>query len=278
MFDLNSIYKPITAQPFLSTNSYTEIPPCDQLKPFVACFWGTQELGLGNELSRVEPKLVIPDTCMDIIFTLDCCTNHFEANYVGISDSPFLAGTNNQRSISCFGIRFYFWAVHLFADESMKDSFNSFENIDAYFNGWKEHFNNILTQASSLRERIHKAEQFLHMKLNLNKCNPHVLNAVYNILKTNGSERIKDVIAYSTLSQRQLERLFLDHIGVSIKKVSSLIRYQNLWQEIVYSYNFNVNDAVEKYRYTDQSHLINEFTKYHSLTPTQAKKLALERP
>lgn len=71
-----------------------------------------------------------------------------------------------------------------------------------------------------------------------------------------------------------MERLFLKHIGVSMKKVSSLVRYQNIWQEIVYGKNFNIQDAVMKYGYTDQSHLINEFKKYHGITPNQAVMFA----
>jgi AraC-like DNA-binding protein len=69
-----------------------------------------------------------------------------------------------------------------------------------------------------------------------------------------------------------MERLFLEHIGISIKKISSLVRYQNVWQDIAYSRVFDIQDLVEKYGYTDQSHLLNEFTKYHGITPKQAKK------
>jgi AraC-like DNA-binding protein len=265
----------MTAQPFLSTNDYAEYPPCDTLKPFISCFWGTQQSVSDNKAIASQPSLVIPDTCMDIIFTIDSATNAMSAHYVGISDQPFIANANNQASVSCFAIRFHFWAVHLFADTSMQNSLNSSQDLELYFCGWKNYFKNMLTQTCTLSERITMAEKFLLSKLNLDKCNHNVLNAVYCILKSNGTQRIKEISTYTTLSQRQLERLFLEHIGISIKKASNLVRYQNVWHDIVYSQNFNVHDAIEKYGYTDQSHLLKEFTKYHSITPTQAKNLAL---
>ncbi len=43
MFKLNNIYRPITAQPFLSDQAYTEIQPCEALKPYICCFWGTRK-------------------------------------------------------------------------------------------------------------------------------------------------------------------------------------------------------------------------------------------
>lgn len=159
----------------------------------------------------------------------------------------------------------------------MHNSLNTSEDLEFYFSGWKNYFKNMLTQTHTLSERIQMTEQFLLSKLDLDKCNTNVLNAIYYILKSNGTQPIKEVSAYTVLSQRQLERLFLRHIGISAKKVSNLVRYQKVWQDVLYSQNFNVYDAVEKYRYTDQSHLLNEFTKYHSVTPTQAKNLALNR-
>jgi AraC-like DNA-binding protein len=135
----------------------------------------------------------------------------------------------------------------------------------------------MLIHAHTIEERIPIAEKFLLSKLDLNKKNNNVLNATYSILNSKGAKPIKEVCAYTALSQRQLERLFLEHIGISIKKVSSLVRYQNVWQEVAYSEVFDIQDSVEKYRYADQSHLLKEFKKYHGVTPIQAKKIMLEQ-
>lgn len=273
MFNLSSIFSPITSQ---HPNIGKEYVPCDALKPYIANYWGT-ECPKSDIPKEGSPQLVIPDTCVDIIFEIDHRTNRFSSHYSGINDRPFMTSPIVEtRLVSCFAIRFYFWGVRLFADYHMKDSLNVFEDSNVYFNGWNSFFENMLFQTRTINERIPIAEKFLLSKLDLIKKNNNVLNATYYILKSKGTKPIKEVCAYTTLSQRQLERLFLEHIGISIKKLSSLVRYQNVWQDVAYSRAFDVQDLVEKYGYTDQPHLLNEFKKYHGVTPNQAKKIMLE--
>lgn len=271
MFHLNSIYKPATAQPFLNTYTYSEYPPCDELKPFIACFWGSQ--GPVSTVDEVdEAMVVIPDTCMDIIFDINHINGAVESRFCGINDMPFTAGALARPALhSRFGIRFYFWAVHLFAGHSMRESTNGSFELELHFSEWRDYFENRLLVADTLIERKQMAEQYILSKLDTGNSNHHLLNATYRILQSKGTQSIKDICSYTSTSQRQLERYFLDKVGITIKKVSNLVRYQNLWNDILYSNCVNVQDAVEKYGYTDQSHLINEFRKYHGNTPAQAK-------
>ena len=78
------------------------------------------------------------------------------------------------------------------------------------------------------------------------------------------------------MSTRQLERLFHEYVGITPKKLSNLIRYQFLWRDILCEPDFDVIDAVYKYGYTDQSHLMREFKRYHSMDINSAKAVAFE--
>lgn len=276
MFNLSSIYTPITAQNPHAGNSYH---PCEPLRPYIATFWGTEAPQF--ELpAEGKPVLVIPDTCSDIIFEMDYRTNRFSAHYHGINDRPFMASSVVETTLySCFAIRFHFWAVHLFADDWLTDSLNISIESGSYFHGWDSFFEEMMSKTRTLQERIPLAEQFLLSKLKRNKSNDNLLNAAYRILRTNGSGSIKDVCSYTAVSQRQIERLFLQRVGLPMKKLSNLVRYQRVWQDIVYSPSgFDIQDAVAKYGYTDQAHLLNEFKRYHGLTPHQAQKLAFMLP
>ncbi len=225
-----------------------------------------------------DPLLVIPDTCVDIIFEMDYRTHRFSAHYSGMNDRPFMASTVVETTFySCFAIRFYFWAIHLFADNHLRDSLNLHIDAEAYFHGWSGFFEEMMSRTRTLKERIPLAEKFLLAKLNLHKSDHNVLNAAYLILNSKGTTPIKEVCSYTAVSQRQLERLFLHQIGLSVKKLSSLVRYQNVWQDVVYAREFDIQDAVTIYGFADQSHLLNEFKKYHSMTPNQAKKLAFHQ-
>lgn len=75
---------------------------------------------------------------------------------------------------------------------------------------------------------------------------------------------------------RQLERLFLEYVGVSPKNFASMVRYQYVWNDFLYNKNFNIADAVYKYGYSDQAHLCRDFKKYHSMSMSDARKYAMQ--
>lgn len=105
------------------------------------------------------------------------------------------------------------------------------------------------------------------------RCNANVYNTVEKILDASGNISIKKVCEYTNVCQRQMERLLLRNIGISIKRTADLVRYQNVWQDIVKQERFQVQDAVKHYGYADQPHLLNEFRRFHGMTPQQAKEI-----
>ena len=62
MFTLSNLYRPITAQPFVNSETYIEIPPCEELKPYICCFWGIPKPYTSIAISEAKHDLVIPDT------------------------------------------------------------------------------------------------------------------------------------------------------------------------------------------------------------------------
>lgn len=66
------------AQPFRNNDAYIEIEPCEALKPYICCFWGTVKPYTSLALPEVRQELVIPDTCMDIIFNIDMNKNELQ--------------------------------------------------------------------------------------------------------------------------------------------------------------------------------------------------------
>ncbi len=275
MFKLNNLYHPVTAQPFLKDETYVEIQPCEALKPYVCCFWGMPQPYSGHISIQAKDKLVVPDTCMDIIYNINTDKNEITDLFAGISDTTFKDNADNVTSpTSCFAIRFYCWAVPLFSGSSMKHTHNAFIGAEAYFKDFKRDLHNILIGNQLIVDRVDKVEQYLIKKLNLDKQNNNVMNAIYRILVSKGTSNISELTGFTGVSQRQLERLFLEYVGVSPKKLSCLVRYQYLWQDILFNGNFNFQDGVFKYGYTDQSHLINDFRKYHTMSPIDAKMFA----
>ena len=104
--------------------------------------------------------------------------------------------------------------------------------------------------------------------------NSLVMDAITQMIRTRGSQNLSSLLKDIHASERQLERLFAQTLSLSPKKVSSLIRYQSLWQNVCFSKNFDIQDAVADFGYFDQSHLLNDFKKFHGMSLGEAKQLS----
>lgn len=84
------IYRPLTATPFKRNSFYTEISPSKELQSYIRCYWGTEKTLIQIENSDA-PELVIPDTCVDIIYHIDYTDNTVTGGLCGVNDCSFHA-------------------------------------------------------------------------------------------------------------------------------------------------------------------------------------------
>nr|MBR4281903.1 AraC family transcriptional regulator [Clostridia bacterium] len=135
----------------------------------------------------------------------------------------------------------------------------------------------ILFEETTLTGKVLAAEQALLTILRPQKADAAVLNAIHHILRTKGRVRIGEVAAALALSNRQLERRFDNAMGLSPKGLASLMRYQLLWQDMALNPRFDALDAVARFGYADQAHLLNDFRKRHLMSPREAVEFARKR-
>ena len=266
---LITAYHPITSTPFTQSTSYSEIAPSEALLPYIRCFWGGVDTTGAN-----GSRLVIPDTCMDIIFNLDYTNNTIDSRFCAIDKNAYLARQGNgAASRSTFAIRFYAWSAVLFTDNSFANTVNMVFDMEEFFAGLKRELLPMLLSVTSLSERAKIAEKYLLRRLDLNRMNNNMMNVIYDIIFARGAVKAAELAARNAVSIKQLERIFNENMGISPKSFSSLVRYQMLWQELCFG-NSDILDMVEKYGYYDQAHLLNDFKNRHSLFPRQAIRLA----
>lgn len=258
-------YRPITSTPFLKSGNYCEIPPCAALKPYIRCFWGN------NTSLETSERLVIPDTCMDIIIKSNRSDKTLTASFCTLDEKNYLS--HNSRA-DIFGVRFYCHSAVLFSTESFRDTKNRVYFPDDFFRGITSELTDIFFRFNTLPERAKAVEKLLLRRLNLNRMNFDVMNVINDMIKYNCRTKISEIARRNALSQRRTERIFAENIGVSPKTLSNLIRYQLVWQEIARG-GANILDMTEKYGYTDQAHLLNDFRSHHGMTPTQAFQNAM---
>ena len=273
----NVLYYPITATPLKRNNSYVEILPNQLLTPYIRCYWGSEYPLIQVELDE-SPELVIPDTCVDIIYHIDYTDNVVTDGFCGVNDCSFYANNDGTtgHEVSTFAIRFYAWSAYAFADDTLRATLNGYYDVGSRFEWLDKIIRSMLLELRTLQDKILFVEQLYIKRLSGIRNNAIVDNSIQNILNNKGSLDISNIAKQSFVSTRQLERLFHEYIGITPKKISNIIRYQFLWRDILYEPHFDILNAVYKYGYTDQSHLLREFKKYHSMDINAAKVIAFK--
>lgn len=263
MYSLAQKYKPVLSTPF-GRNGYREIAPCDALKPYIRCFW--------TERRTAKNILVIPDTCMDVIFKIG--ENGKADDFFCALDEHSFYSANGGSVL--FGIRFYAWTAQLFSRRSFSGSGGMVFCTDEYFDGVLD-LRFSISAAKTFEECAAAAERWLLSRLNNIQVNNELLNSIDFIIDSRGCAKISDICGHTAVSARQIERIFDKFMGISPKCFSGLVRYQLLWREMACRGDFNMLDAVEKYGYSDQPHLLNDFRKRHLMNPKQALDYAVNR-
>lgn len=274
--DFHQIYRPLTAHPFRSNAQYREYEPCEELKPYIRCFWGS--FMPYRQYKAMEPMqdIVIPDTCMDIIFTVDYTGNQLFGKFCGIDDRTFITchEGDEERDVSIFAIRFYPWSAFLFAEESMRGTRNGFFDVGVHFFGLQKEMESLLFDVPGIKERIPIAERYLLSRIRLERNRTVFADALFKILKQKGNVEIGRLSKEVHASDRQIERIFQENMGISPKRFSSLVRYQYLWNDVLFSARFQAADAVCRYGYADQSHMLHDFKRFHTMNPETARNYA----
>jgi len=271
------IYHPLTATPFKRNIFYSELMPCKALSSYIRCYWGTE-----NPLMQVEtddaPQLIIPDTCVDIIYRIDYTNNAVTGGFYGVNDCSFRAHNSGiiGHKAATFAIRFYAWSAYAFADYSLKATMNGCFHVGSRFEWLDKLVRPKLFELKTLQEKASFVEGLLLNRLSKMNENAVVNDTIRHILINKGSLDITNLAKASFVSTRQLERLFHEYIGITPKKLSNLIRYQFLWRDILRKTHLDMLDLAYKYGYTDQSHLLREFKRYHSMDIHKARMTAFK--
>ena len=215
---------------------------------------------------------------MDIIYYIDYTDNIVTGGFCGVNDCSFHAHNNGTigHTVSTFAIRFYAWSAYAFCDDSLQSTMNGYFDVGSRFEWLDKIIRPKLLELKTLQEKISFTEQVLLKRLSAVRENTVVNDTIQNILINKGSLDIAKLAKESFVSTRQLERLFHEYVGITPKKLSNLIRYQFLWRDILCEPDFDVLSAVYKFGYTDQSHLLREFKRYHSMDIHNAKIMAFK--
>lgn len=244
---------------------YREYIPCKELQPYVACYWTINSL---NVITEAVLDRIIPDGCMDIIFNLEATSSDQSGFVVGMMNVPSIRRIKGVRNF--VGVRFWPGGAIPFLNNSAADFTDKLVSLDLL---WKK-------DAIALSEKIfiepspEKRVKIIEAKLksllkNINKEDQLMRYTLHEIFKIKGMIPIKNLAVELGISQRHLSRKFKDWIGTNPKSFCSIIRFQNIVNQLNNTKEVDWPELALRTGYYDQSHLIREFKTFYGQTPGQ---------
>ena len=246
---------------------HQEFESPEELRDTIKCFWYNRR-DSGVEQSEFE---VQPDGYAEIIFYFGSKLSISNNGVLQTLPSPFMIGLLNQPALfysenrlEIIGIRCFPWTVFdLLGLSSGKDGVRIFEHPIVQLHSTLDKF----IKGGKIEEAIiHVKQYFLETRLQIS-IDSMLFKAGVAMRKANGTLPVSQVAAKAHATVRTLERKFKQSSGHTVKDVSSLIRFEQVRNELWHNPNSNLAGLAHELGYTDQAHLSREFKRYSGTTP-----------
>jgi AraC-like DNA-binding protein len=241
---------------------YKQFKPDVALSPYIDAFWEVT-----SDDSKSFTERIMPDCCMDIIMNLGTDVPADGSGFMMKNEKAYLIGTMTrykdtirEPGTRLIGIRFkpagfvhffHYGPLQEFTDQTVefeKKHTPPFNVISNDFTTSLNHF--FLKKLSPRRQSIF-----------------HILEQVY---ERRGQINVVELAKNNFMIVRQLERIFMQHMGISPKAFINFTRYQFAMQNIRENYPAqSLVDLSFDCGYYDHAHLSNEIKKYSGVSPSQ---------
>jgi AraC-like DNA-binding protein len=245
---------------------FKRLEPTPRISQWVECFWIIE-----NDDPKQVIQKIIPDGFPELIFHFG---EPYEINLSGgweVQNKNLLAGQikkffwlRNTGKASMLGIKLKPAAPALGFNIPMADLTDKVENIDALPNRALQSLTNEVRSVESFDNRVQAASRFFE---NLPQVSNPVEDAVALIFTSQGLCSVSSIAETLKISERQLERLFKQYVGLSPKFYSRIIRFSTIFQ-LKEKGDPSWMDLTYEAGFADQSHFIRNFKSFTGEDPT----------
>ena len=259
---------------------YTEFPPSPALSPYLRCIWVFETSA--NDDADGEQRIV-PDGHPEMVLHYGDCFHEVRDDaavaqsrllFAGQISRPLLLRPGARAGV--IGIRFQAAAARALLGMSM------LENTDTRLDltqAWGRDGESLLDEVHSavgIGERVSAVERFLIRRFKKSATLPDraVTHSVDILHAAAGRITIDDLAARCGLSARQLERRFLDEVGIPPRLLASIFRFRRVFDLLEQPQPGRWIGAALSAGYFDQAHMIRDFKRFAGQQP-QAFYLSL---
>ena len=248
--------------------------PSDILKPFVKNYWTCR-----HDADVLE--VMYPSGCVELC--IDISTNdtirHRGNNSMKVPSLEVLGHWTIPTTAAltkgntCLITRFHSHASSFFFPNPVSDFTNESIDLCDIFNKESDDFYNRLMEQRSIEQKVEVLEAFLIQRLIINKKSNRQLKLVEHLcnhVSTEDKFSIQNLSTHYGFSDRYIQKLFMDWVGITPQKFFSVQRF-NKSLELLRSSREPLTMVAFECGYYDQAHFIKEFKSYTGLTPMQVK-------
>jgi len=233
--------------------------PARELRPFVECIW------YSSATNDVDFDIV-PDGCVDACFVLSEKSPRVQLFGTTTRTSSF----ELEAGAEYFGVRFRPGKASLFIRESIAGLTDTQIAVDDFLGLTAEEVH----EAGSFAARRQRLEALLISALSRADLAAArvVTHAISQVSFSHGDIKVRDLAATCNLSERQLQRLFVDRVGLPPKLYARIQRFRSVLNHLddpAEQGRAKMADVAALYGYTDQSHLIRDFKRFAHELPAQ---------
>jgi AraC-like DNA-binding protein len=251
---------------------YQEFKPTAPLASFVECFWHLQ-----TGAAEMPVQRVVPDGRMEIVIHLGEPFSHSKGASTERQRRVMISGQLTRailltpsRGGRVFGVRFKPAGASALLQSPMSELTDELLPLDDVSPGLQRE---LMDAAERSATGSYTSTQIVNdisdvLGAHARDSAPSTqLNAVVSaILNSHGEVSVAAVARECNVSERQLERLFRERVGVSPKMLSRLARFQRALAG--FDGESNWADVAAEAGYYDQSHLLHDFRRFAGETPT----------
>lgn len=240
------------------------------LERTVDAFWSFESVG--------QRARILPDGCMDFVFDLDAAT----ARLVGPMTRAEIV--NPASGTRYFGVRFVPGAAALLIDARASELADASVELTALLGASGRRLPEQIADAKSDDARVQLLERYVaSSNSHLRAEDARLRAATTELGRTRGATRVRELSHSAGVSERQLERLFQERVGIRPKLFARVLRLQHAVRLLHEHPRPGIRAAASRASqaelalaagYADESHLLRDF---RELAATSPAALALEQ-
>lgn len=233
----------------------------------VECYWSVQ----GNPS---DFWTVFPDACMDILYNFGAFIETRDEEGSELSrNTAFIIGNMftpiQSRSVGytdLFGIRFHAAGM----GRLLRVPLAEFNDVSVSL----KEIHKVAPEAEQLQsltmqERVNMLDRWMLKHITFSS-KPEAWEFCLNkIVERSGNVNVYDLSREVGISQKQMERKFIEKVGPTPKQFAQLLKFRKLREYLATKKDESLMNVAFDFDFTDHAHLTKFFKKFAQITPTE---------